>query len=38
MQEMSFRILINGLSGAKRYTLGVLKGIQLSDERYTFEC
>lgn len=38
MQEMSFRILIDGLLGAKRYTFRVLKGIQLSVERYTFEC
>ncbi len=38
MQEMAFRILINGLSGAKRYTFGVLRGIQLSAERYTSEC
>ena len=38
MQEMPFRILIDGLSGAKRYTFRVLKGIQLSAERYTSEC
>ena len=38
MQEMSFRILIDGLSGAERYTFRVLRGIQLSAERYTPEC
>ena len=38
MQEMSFSILIDGLSSAKRYTFRVLKGIQLSAEIYTSEC
>ena len=38
MQEMPFRILIDGLSGVERYTFRVLKGIQLSAEMYTFEC